>query len=194
MPRIVRRQQNDDERRPAAYRLSWGRKKSTRRPFFVDLVEKQCSGEVKLDGSGVPVVSIDSPEQPSGRSGLDIIIMKRSLNQVACCCCVILEAANESPQLQSARPPLSTTPLNLVPMVRISGNLSWHQICNFRSRSASRYICKVASASSTRHRERRADLRADGLGDEHFLQPLALRVSIVRRASAEADEDRPHGA
>jgi hypothetical protein len=54
VPRIVRRQQNDDERRPAAYRLSWGRKKSTRRPFFVDLVEKQCSGEVKLDGSGPP--------------------------------------------------------------------------------------------------------------------------------------------
>ena len=27
-----------------------------------------------------------------------------------CCCCVILEAANESPQFQSARPPLSTTP------------------------------------------------------------------------------------
>ena len=28
----------------------------------------------------------------------------------ACCCCVVLEAANESAQFQSARPPLSTTP------------------------------------------------------------------------------------
>ena len=72
MPRIVRRRRNDDERRPAAYRLSsWGRKiqKSdyTAILIFVDLVEKKCSGEVKLDGSGVPEVSIDSPDQPSGR-------------------------------------------------------------------------------------------------------------------------------
>ena len=34
--------------------------------IFVDLGEKRCSGEVKLDGYGVPVISIDSPEQPSG--------------------------------------------------------------------------------------------------------------------------------
>ena len=66
MPRIVRRRRNDDERRPAARRLSWGRNKRLHMAIFVDLGEKKCSGEVKLDGSGVPVVPFDSPEQPSG--------------------------------------------------------------------------------------------------------------------------------
>ena len=56
---------NDDLRRTG----SRGVAKSDYTAIFVDLVEKKCSGEVKLDGSGVPVVSIDSLEQLSGRSG-----------------------------------------------------------------------------------------------------------------------------
>ena len=53
---------NDDLRRDG----SRGAAKSDYMAIFVDLGEKKCSGEVKLDGSGVPVVPFDSPEQPSG--------------------------------------------------------------------------------------------------------------------------------
>ena len=69
MPRIVRggdeTTTNDDLRRTG----SRGDAKSDYTAIFGDLVEKKCSEEVKLDGSCVPVVSIDSLEQPSGRSG-----------------------------------------------------------------------------------------------------------------------------
>ena len=63
MPRIVRRRRtttNDDMRRTG----SRGVEKSDH--FSRLRREKECSGEVKLDGSGVPVVLIDSPKQPSG--------------------------------------------------------------------------------------------------------------------------------
>ena len=56
--------------------------------IFVDLGEKKCSGEVKLDGSGVPVVPIDSPLSIHLADPLsihladpEILIIKR-LNQV----------------------------------------------------------------------------------------------------------------
>ena len=47
---------NDDLRRDG----SRGAAESDHMAIFVDLGEKKCSGEVKLDGSGVPVVPIDS--------------------------------------------------------------------------------------------------------------------------------------
>ena len=45
------------------------------------LGEKKCSGEVKLDGSGVPVISIDTALS-SHLVDPEIVIIKRSLNQV----------------------------------------------------------------------------------------------------------------
>ena len=53
---------NDDLRRTG----SRGVAKSDYTASFVDLGDKKCSGEVKFDGSGVPVAPIDSLEQPSG--------------------------------------------------------------------------------------------------------------------------------
>jgi hypothetical protein len=69
VPRIVRggdeTTTNDDLRRTGSRGVA--KSDYTAILIFVDLVEKKCSGEVKLDGSGVPEVSIDSPDQPSGR-------------------------------------------------------------------------------------------------------------------------------
>ena len=49
--------------------------------IFVDLGEKKCSGEVKLDGSGVPVVYLLTALS-SYLADPEIVIIKRSLNQV----------------------------------------------------------------------------------------------------------------
>ena len=59
LPRSQPRAARVAKRRPVARRLSWGRKTSDYMANFVDLGEKMCSGEVKLDGSGVPVVPIN---------------------------------------------------------------------------------------------------------------------------------------
>ena len=76
---------NDDLRRDG----SRGAAESDHMAIFVDLGEKKCSGEVKLDGSGVPVVPIDSPLSIHLADPLsihladpEILIIKRSLNQV----------------------------------------------------------------------------------------------------------------
>ena len=72
---IVRSRQNQDERRPAALRLSAGSPKVTFTADFVNLVDEKWSGEVKLEGYSppFPCLTVVGRERGAGTSSTQIV-------------------------------------------------------------------------------------------------------------------------